>query len=127
MEGEWRVSGGWVEGGWRVGGGWVEGGWRVGGGWVEGGWRVGGGWVEGGWVGEGKRRGRKFDNGGIILYNCADLQKSVIAGVAQLVERNLAKVEVAGSNPVSRSTGFGRFKFWEIQKFSLRRSVLEPN
>ena len=25
------------------------------------------------------------------------------AGVAQLVERNLAKVEVAGSNPVSRS------------------------
>ena len=26
------------------------------------------------------------------------------AGIAQLVERNLAKVEVAGSNPVSRST-----------------------
>jgi|TARA_B110000483_G_scaffold99953_1_gene122635 hypothetical protein len=26
-----------------------------------------------------------------------------IAGIAQLVERNLAKVEVAGSNPVSRS------------------------
>ncbi len=25
------------------------------------------------------------------------------AGIAQLVERNLAKVEVAGSNPVSRS------------------------
>ena len=25
------------------------------------------------------------------------------AGVAQLVERNLAKVDVAGSNPVSRS------------------------
>jgi hypothetical protein len=28
---------------------------------------------------------------------------SVYAGIAQLVERNLAKVEVAGSNPVSRS------------------------
>jgi hypothetical protein len=25
------------------------------------------------------------------------------AGIAQLVERNLAKVDVAGSNPVSRS------------------------
>ncbi len=28
---------------------------------------------------------------------------SVHAGIAQLVERNLAKVDVAGSNPVSRS------------------------
>ena len=28
---------------------------------------------------------------------------SVIAGIAQLVERDLVKVEVAGSNPVSRS------------------------
>ena len=28
---------------------------------------------------------------------------SCLAGIAQLVERNLAKVEVAGSNPVSRS------------------------
>ena len=28
---------------------------------------------------------------------------TVYAGIAQLVERNLAKVEVAGSNPVSRS------------------------
>ncbi len=28
------------------------------------------------------------------------------AGIAQLVERNLAKVEVAGSRPVSRSTVF---------------------
>ena len=27
----------------------------------------------------------------------------VCAGIAQLVERNLAKVEVAGSSPVSRS------------------------
>ncbi len=29
--------------------------------------------------------------------------KRIKAGIAQLVERNLAKVEVAGSNPVSRS------------------------
>ena len=28
------------------------------------------------------------------------------AGIAQLVERNLAKVDVAGSNPVSRSVPF---------------------
>ncbi len=27
----------------------------------------------------------------------------MIAGIAQLVERNLAKVEVAGSSPVARS------------------------
>jgi hypothetical protein len=27
-----------------------------------------------------------------------------VAGVAQLVERHLAKVQVAGSNPVSRSS-----------------------
>ncbi len=31
------------------------------------------------------------------------------AGVAQLVERDLAKVEVAGSNPVSRSFYFISF------------------
>ena len=30
------------------------------------------------------------------------------AGIAQLVERNLAKVEVAGSNPVARSEHAGR-------------------
>ncbi len=42
-----------------------------------------------------------------------------IAGIAQLVERNLAKVEVAGSNPVSRSkiksrsmSGFFLPVFW---------------
>ena len=28
----------------------------------------------------------------------------IYAGIAQLVERNLAKVDVAGSSPVSRST-----------------------
>jgi hypothetical protein len=31
------------------------------------------------------------------------LRQRFRAGIAQLVERNLAKVEVAGSNPVSRS------------------------
>ena len=40
-----------------------------------------------------------IDQGG----NIADL-----ADVAQLVERNLAKVEVAGSNPVVRSAEGGR-------------------
>ena len=35
------------------------------------------------------------------------------AGIAQLVERNLAKVEVASSNLVSRSTfNFQRFNFY---------------
>jgi hypothetical protein len=29
--------------------------------------------------------------------------RSAFAGIAQLVERNLAKVEVAGSSPVARS------------------------
>ena len=32
-----------------------------------------------------------------------DIFQSPPAGIAQLVERNLAKVDVAGSNPVSRS------------------------
>ena len=32
------------------------------------------------------------------------IQFPAFAGIAQLVERDLAKVEVAGSNPVSRST-----------------------
>ena len=30
-------------------------------------------------------------------------KQAKFAGIAQLVERDLAKVEVAGSNPVSRS------------------------
>tara|TARA_Y100001970_G_scaffold290591_1_gene424899 strand:- start:4067 stop:4213 length:147 start_codon:yes stop_codon:yes gene_type:complete len=34
---------------------------------------------------------------------------SAIARIAQLVERNLAKVEVAGSNPVSRSITYKDF------------------
>jgi hypothetical protein len=32
------------------------------------------------------------------------LSRCTFAGIAQLVERNLAKVDVAGSSPVSRST-----------------------
>ena len=34
------------------------------------------------------------------------------AGVAHLVERHLAKVEVAGSSPVARSTKDNRSKTW---------------
>ena len=41
-----------------------------------------------------------------------------LAGIAQLVERNLAKVEVAGSNPVSRSiTTFASFSFGQENPF----------
>ena len=42
--------------------------------------------------------GKGFQNVGIIALNIA-----VIAKVAQLVEHDLAKVGVAGSNPVFRS------------------------
>ena len=39
-----------------------------------------------------------------ITQQCADLLRLHIhAGVAHLVERHLAKVEVAGSSPVARS------------------------
>ena len=40
---------------------------------------------------------------GLFCYICP-----TNAGIAQLVERNLAKVDVAGSNPVSRSALRGR-------------------
>ena len=46
-----------------------------------------------------------------------------IAEVAQLVERNLAKVEVAGSSPVFRSSLFGDVAEWlgaGLQNPSLR-------
>ena len=36
---------------------------------------------------------------------------SLFAGVAQLVERDLAKVDVAGSSPVSRSISKAPIKF----------------
>ena len=41
----------------------------------------------------------------VLWYICA-----TNAGIAQLVERNLAKVDVAGSNPVSRSASSDRGK-----------------
>ena len=44
------------------------------------------------------------------------------AGIAQLVERNLAKVEVAGSNPVSRSNSpeYGSVAEWSCSGLQLR-------
>src|SRR5690606_11098104 len=42
----------------------------------------------------------------LIIFVLLDLVKIGSAGIAQLVERNLAKVEVAGSRPVSRSRFF---------------------
>ena len=51
-----------------------------------------------------------------ILYTFIDLNKidrkinlHSFAGIAQLVERNLAKVEVAGSSPVSRSYYYWKY------------------
>ena len=41
---------------------------------------------------------------------------SEFAGIAQLVERNLAKVEVAGSNPVSRSSPFAASTLSPLRK-----------
>ena len=46
---------------------------------------------------------------------------TLCAGIAQLVERNLAKVEVAGSNPVSRSTPqLGSVAEWSCSGLQLR-------
>jgi hypothetical protein len=39
---------------------------------------------------------------------------NIDAGVAQLVERNLAKVDVAGSSPVSRSTNPAKPVFFSL-------------
>ena len=44
----------------------------------------------------------------IICY----IKRVKIAGIAQLVERNLAKVDVAGPNPVSRSSCPVVFFLW---------------
>ena len=41
-----------------------------------------------------------------VDVGCQRLKLEDSAGIAQLVERNLAKVEVASSNLVSRSTPF---------------------
>ena len=61
-----------------------------------------------------------------------------IAGIAQLVERYLAKVQVAGSNPVSRSnlnfffffckkvlySGFSRINYAEIEHYKFKCIIL---
>ena len=47
---------------------------------------------------------------GIAAQGCA-VMPYIHAGVAHLVERHLAKVEVAGSSPVARSTKDCRSKF----------------
>ena len=48
---------------------------------------------------------------------------AMCAGIAQLVERNLAKVEVAGSNPVSRSNLIAFSKTGPIMYFAPADSV----
>ena len=53
-----------------------------------------------------------FDNIEIHLYS-----STPVAGVAQLVERNLAKVEVASSRLVSRSNNF----CWRDSKAAMQR------
>jgi hypothetical protein len=50
------------------------------------------------------------------------MMKSLIAGVTQLVECNLAKVDVAGSNPVSRSNSSPE-KNWYAGMRSLAQAV----
>ena len=51
----------------------------------------------------------KFKNLNILFAVGLDLPIANDAGVAQLVERNLAKVDVTGSNPASRSRFKERF------------------
>ena len=51
-----------------------------------------------------KKTQKKFGfHGFYYLYLHSQKFKVIFAKIAQLVERNLAKVEVAGSNPVFRS------------------------
>ena len=52
----------------------------------------------------------------------ARLPSLVIAGIAQLVEHNLAKVGVAGSSPVSRS-GYRITEEWLATSGTERRGV----
>ena len=56
----------------------------------------------------GMRRGRGFLTKGLARFTTVHYISPTNAGIAQLVERNLAKVDVAGSNPVSRSALRGR-------------------
>ena len=61
----------------------------------------------------------------ILPYICSPVSRECIAEIAQLVERNLAKVKVAGPSPVFRSTlrnlSFGRFFvcFWLLPPFTV--------
>jgi hypothetical protein len=50
---------------------------------------------------------------GLQFIGCFAIFGSFYAGIAQLVERHLAKVNVAGSNPVSRSTS--AMRFWPLK------------
>jgi hypothetical protein len=49
------------------------------------------------------------------------------AGIAQLVERNLAKVEVAGSSPVARSVGTGGCVSGKERQGAVAQSVRVPD
>ncbi len=55
---------------------------------------------------------KRVDNGGRFMYisYCSDAEQLTYATVAQLVEYDLAKVGVAGSNPVCRSLIKGNAK-----------------
>ena len=68
---------------------------------------------------------QKFWRNDFSLYIC-----SPIAEIAQLVERNLAKVEVAGPSPVFRSKRKGQPKgcpFWfESRPAGLPRDLNRP-
>ncbi len=46
------------------------------------------------------------------LYLSLKFENLITAGIAQLVERNLAKVDVAGSSPVSRSNNPRKWIFF---------------
>ena len=55
---------------------------------------------------------KRVDNRGRFMYisYCSDAEQLIYATVAQLVEYDLAKVGVAGSNPVCRSLIKGNAK-----------------
>ncbi len=64
------------------------------------------------------------------LYICTRFEDSdkilIYAKVAQLVEHDLAKVGVAGSNPVFRSWSLCEFKVY-ANSFFLKNSIMELN
>jgi hypothetical protein len=55
------------------------------------------------------------DRGSIPRGSVESIRGREYAGIAQLVERNLAKVEVAGSSPVARSDGKVQSEKFEVQ------------